>query len=539
MRYQQYKKLFLAWALCVASCPVLRGAELRGIVLDAATHEPVASRLYIAGADGSWHFARAAQAGGQATEYRRGRQPGSSENYTELSAHPFVAALPPGRYTLTAERGHEYLPAVHEVVVGDAPVEVSLRLVRWIEMAGQGWYSGDTHVHRSLAELPLAMLAEDLNIAFPITYWVHRAGDVPTENNLVPGSRPAPEVMCVDATHIIWPINTEYEIVQVGGRQHTLGAVLILGHRTPLRIGVPPVADLARAAAEDGALIDLEKHAWPWSLMLASVLKPELFELANNHVWRTQFGFREWYAEMAPAYMQLDMPQGMFSEWGWIDFGFQTYYALLNCGLRMQPTAGTAAGVHPVPLGFGRVYVQLDGPLDHKRWLAGLRQGRSFVTTGPMLLAQCDGRAAGSTLRGSVGQRVHIAGEVHSSHRLERIELVHNGRVLRLAEPANQPRQPAGYISRFETEVTIEGTSWLAVRTFEPREGGRLRFAHTAPFHVEVPGRPLRPRRSEVEYLVERVRRELERNQGVLAEDALDEYRQALAAYEKLLEAAE
>lgn len=71
--------------------------------------------------------------------------------------------------------------------------------------------------------------------------------------------------------------------------------------------------------------IDLEKLAWPWSLMLVSVLKPELFELANNHVWRTQFGFREWYAEMAPAYMQLDMPQGIFSEWGWIDFGLQTY----------------------------------------------------------------------------------------------------------------------------------------------------------------------------------------------------------------------
>jgi hypothetical protein len=43
------------------------------------------------------------------------------------------------------------------------------------------------------------------------------------------------------------------------------------------------------------------------------------------------------------------------------------------------------AGVHPVPLGFGRVYVQLEGELDADAWLSGLNAGRSFVTTGPML----------------------------------------------------------------------------------------------------------------------------------------------------------
>ena len=43
------------------------------------------------------------------------------------------------------------------------------------------------------------------------------------------------------------------------------------------------------------------------------------------------------------------------SERGWIDFTFKNYYALLNCGFRLRPTAGTASGVHPVLLGFGRV----------------------------------------------------------------------------------------------------------------------------------------------------------------------------------------
>jgi hypothetical protein len=534
-----FRTLLMAGAAVAASAASLQAAELRGVVLDRASGEPLAARLYIVAADGTWYFARPAQPAGQAFEYRRARQPDSSENYTELSAHPFVAELPPGRYTVTAERGHEYLPDTQEVAVGNEPATVELRLTRWIEMAGHGWYSGDTHVHRPLEELPLAMLAEDLNVAFPITYWVHRAGDLPARDNLVGGRPPAPEAIRVDDTHLIWPINTEYEIFQVGGRQHTLGAVLIVGHRTPLELAVPPVAAIAPAAAAQGALIDLEKHNWPWSLMLVPVLHPGLFELANNHVWRTSFGFRDWYAELAPAYMQLDMPGGSFSEWGWIDFGLQTYYALLNCGFDIQPTAGTANGVHPVPLGFGRVYVQLDGPLDHESWLARLRQGRSFVSTGPMLLARCDGRPAGSRFRAMPGQRVRVAGEVYSSHKLERIELVHNGRVRRLAEPANAARRAGGYLSRFEVELALEGTSWLAVRAFEGREGGRWRFAHTSPFHIEVPDRPLRPRRAEVTYLIERMRQELARNERVLSEEALAEYRAALAAYERLLQRAE
>ncbi len=63
----------------------------------------------------------------------------------------------------------------------------------------------------------------------------------------------------------------------------------------------------------------------------------------------------------APEGWNIETDADGFTEWGWIEFGFKTYYALLNCGFKMRPTAGTASGVHPVPLGFGRVYVQLPG----------------------------------------------------------------------------------------------------------------------------------------------------------------------------------
>ena len=63
----------------------------------------------------------------------------------------------------------------------------------------------------------------------------------------------------------------------------------------------------------------------------------------------------------------------------------EIYYHILNCGLRIPPSAGSASGVLPNPVGYNRVYVHLDGPFAYEKWWEGLRAGRSFVTNGPLL----------------------------------------------------------------------------------------------------------------------------------------------------------
>ena len=87
----------------------------------------------------------------------------------------------------------------------------------------------------------------------------------------------------------------------------------------------------------------------------------------------------------------------------------------------------------------------------------------------------------------------------------------------------------------FAGDWTCDGSSWLALRCFEAREGDRFRFAHTAPWFVEVPGQPLRPKKQEVEWFIQSVRKELERSAPLLPPEAVQEYRQALSAYEALL----
>ena len=68
-------------------------------------------------------------------------------------------------------------------------------------MVERGWYSGDTHTHRTLEELPNVMLAEDLNVAFPLVDWVREAFVTPIERREASFRDPGPDPIRIDATH--------------------------------------------------------------------------------------------------------------------------------------------------------------------------------------------------------------------------------------------------------------------------------------------------------------------------------------------------
>lgn len=529
----------LPLALAAAASPA---AELRGRVVDAATGQPLAARIYLRAEDGRWLFVESADPDGRAIPYAEQwvPMPDSVERHTTVSAHAFRAALEPGEYRIVVERGKEYLPLERAVRVGAEAVEVELPIRRFVDAAARGWYSGETHVHRRIEELPDVMLAEDLNVAFPVTFWTIRSGEAPTTEPSPLRPTPDPrgprrdagaDPIAVDATHVILPRNTEYEIFSVGDRRHVLGALFLLNHRTRFEEGMPPVAAIAERAHREGALIDLDKHNWPWSLMVVPVAKVDLFELANNSVWRTEFGFRSSQVP-PPDWMEVETDAGGMTERGWLEFGFRTYYTLRNCGFDLSPTAGTASGVHPVPLGYGRVYVHLDGPFRVDDWIGGLRAGRSFVTTGPMLFTTVDGEHPGRRFDRAGTYRV--AGEAIGARPVDRVEVIVNGDVARVLEPERREGPDGGFVAAFEAEIPVEESSWIAVRCFEPQPGGRVRFAHTGPFHVDVSGEPVRPRRREVEWLMGRMREEIERNRDVLDDASLDEYRRALAEYERI-----
>ena len=526
--------LVLLAALSLAR--VASGALVTGEIVDQSTGKPLPARLYIQSDAGRWFFPTSSAPGASAVRYQKqaGKATNSIERHTTLSAHPFTVELEPGGYTFTVERGKEFHPLEKRVEVGNEPLRVKLPLRRWINMAARGWFSGDTHSHRDPADLPNVMLAEDLNVAHPMIYWTTVDSVPPThsQRNFKGDFGAAPVEL--DPTHVWFPRNTEYEIFTTAGKQHTLGALLLINHKTVFDIPVLPLRRVAERAHAEGALLDLEKHNWEWSMAIVPLVKPDLFELANNHLWRTEFAYRDW-AVPAPSWMGIGT--GRDTERNWALYGFANYYALLNCGFRLQPAAGTANGVHPVPLGFGRVYVHLDGAFRYDAWMKGLAAGRSFVTTGPMLLAEFDGKLPGHRFetKGSNARSVRIEGKVLSENPVTSIEILHNGGdVVEPLTPTSKKNGDGAFEADFGKAVPIKGTSWLAVRCWEERPGGRMRFAHTAPVWVDNPDAPLRPRKREVEWLIQRTRDEIARSEALLPPEAQAEYREALAAWEAL-----
>jgi hypothetical protein len=273
-------------------------------------------------------------------------------------------------------------------------------------------------------------------------------------------------------------------------------------------------------------------------MALVPVMPVDLYELTNNHVWRTEFGFRE-FGEREADYMKVERDAKGWTERGWLDFGFKNYYALLNCGFRLRPTAGTASGVHPVPLGFGRVYVHLPDGFTYEEWLKGLNAGRSFVTTGPMLFVEVNQQPPGSTIAGDKLQSFRISGKAVSAAPLQRIEVIVNGQVQATIQPQNRRTIAGAYENTIDHAVPNLVSSWTAVRCFESHGDNRVRFAHTAPFYIERKTEPLRPRKEEVQYLIDRVESLLRRDAEVLPQAALDEYREALRIYRKIGETAQ
>ncbi|MGY8770534.1 MAG: CehA/McbA family metallohydrolase [Pirellulales bacterium] len=531
----------LPFGILPAQSVIAEDQTIRLLVIDADTKQPIPARVYLTSEDSTPYYFTTSDQQGSAVRYEKQhrRTPISFEFHTTVSAHACSATVPAGKYTLTIEHGKTYFPVTRTIEVKDTAVGLRVPLKRWINMADKGWYSGDTHIHRTIENLHNVVLAEDLNVTFPLTNWVTFADRLPSAGDKNVDDKIPGKLIHVDPTHVIWPRNTEYEIFTVGERRHTLGALFVLGHKEQLKQTVPPwkpVIDATRKA-EPHVMFDMDKQAWPFAMTLPPITPDALYELANNHMWRTEFAFCTWTTP-APAYMQPPYGGTQGGEREWIDNTLGMYYTLLNCGFRLPPSAGTANGVHPVPAGFGRVYIHQPDGFHYEDWIKKLAKGNSFVTTGPMLFATADSEGPGhifqlkSTDKQPETIPIHI--EIASETPLSYAELLVNGHPELKLRFVNQKTEQGAYQCSIDTEVTPSRSGWFAVRCWELRTDSKDRFAHTAPWYVEKDDRPVQVLLHEKNYLISRMQAEIDRSQGTVSPAAMEEYRQALKHYQEL-----
>ncbi|HPO10894.1 MAG TPA: hypothetical protein PLZ55_19605, partial [bacterium] len=125
-----------------------------------------------------------------------------------------------GHLTVEVCRGPEYRIAQRSFNPAKTDT-VTLELERWIDMAARGWWSGEFHIHRPIAQMDDLLLAEDLNVGVVQTVWN-------TKDEWAGGSPEGPAIRQADATHVYDVLSTEDER---GG-----GAVLLCNLKEPLRL---------------------------------------------------------------------------------------------------------------------------------------------------------------------------------------------------------------------------------------------------------------------------------------------------------------
>ncbi len=290
------------------------------------------------------------------------------------------------------------------------------------------------------------------------------------------------------------------------GRRYTGKKALYFHLKRPLAIASPSreypspmkFVEEARLTGEE-VWIDIEKPFW-WDVALwLTTGRMSSIGLANNHMCRDRMLESEAWGK--PRFVErLPPPLGN---------GYWTqeiYYHLLNAGLRLPPSAGSASGVLPNPVGYNRVYVYLGKEMDHARWWQCLRAGRSFVTNGPLLRVTADGKLPGTVFTDAHGLKLDIKAELTAQDPIRFVEVIQNGRVERRV-PYAEVHQ-SGSLGAVE----FKESGWFLVRAIADNPK-TFRFASTGPFYVEIGPRKERISKTSAAFFLDWTRERMGRIQ--------------------------
>jgi hypothetical protein len=478
--------LGLALAGCRAAAQGV-GGSVEFTVIDRATGEPVPCRIHLSDRAGK--------------PLRPRTLPAPLPFWRDHFACSGLARLDlaPGDYVYEVERGPEWARAAGKFTVAaqePAPLAIRVALERLADLAKEGWWSGELHVHRPVSEVALLMQAEDLHVAPVITWWHNRK----MNRNLWEGPDAAPR----PDDPLVRFDGDRYYHVMGGEDERAGGALLYFNLRRPLDLAgaqyeyPSPMVFVAEArrVGERGVWIDIEKPFW-WDVpvWLASG-QVDSIGLANNHMNRTVMYADEAWGKPRDT-GRLPPPRGN---------GFWTqeiYYHILNCGLRIPPSAGSASGVLNNPVGYNRMYVHLDGALSYEGWWDTLKAGKVFVTNGPLLRVRADGRLPGHVFTSEAGSAldIHVDARLTARDPIAALEIIKDGRVERAIPYDTWARSGTGALG----SVRFERSGWFLVRTIAENPE-TFRFASTGPFYVEIGLQKRRISKASAQFFLDWVR---------------------------------
>ena len=387
-----------------------------------------------------------------------------AEPATYFVSQPFSIRLPAGRWRLAVARGIEYLPVFEEFEIRPGDVRnrrIDLR--RWEHMASRGWYSGDDHVHFPRTEpwhnefLLTWAQAEEVYVSTTLQQRTIKTLTFPQGD----------------------PSGFRFQrgdYVLQAGQEDPSTAINELGHTLALNIR-EPFFDLSRfhlydvmfdAVRAQGGLTGYAHIAWA----------PARYRRTDPRRYAT------WDSTLNVIQGRLDF----FEIMQFRLLGVEDYYDFLNMGIKLTASAGSDMP-WASSLGESRVYAYTGRPFSADAWFRAFKEGRTFVTNGPMLSLTVNGSGPGEETQVSRDATIRVRAEAWAPPVIgspKTLEILSQGAVIHTASSSNPDRQ------RLEADLRLPArhSQWIAARVTTHRDG----LAHTSPVYLVVDGERFRDR---------------------------------------------
>lgn len=474
-----------AFSLLLLSAPQVLHAsgQLEIHVIDHDTGQPLAVRMHLKNAQGKVIKPPGVPALGDHFVF-----------YDKL-----VLKLSNGAYEFLIERGPEYLERTgHFEIENFADDNKTIDLKRFADMAKEGWLSGDLDVQRPEKELQLLMQADDVHVV-PLVTWSNKKNPW-TKNPL-----PKTAITQFDGSFFASLLGGELTAPGTTLRVFRLDKPLDFGDAAAAKTAqsalgsLPwlPIVEKARreqnAWVDAGAFFARDLPIWIAANQVDSI------QLANRHLERDGVIDNEaggWPRDLTSFPKPLG--NGRWSQ--------EIYYHVLNCGLKIPPTAGSGSGANNNPVGYNRLYVHLSSTADSDataefapvtgdedkpnpvwdQWWDALRAGRITITNGPLIRPSVEGQLPGYVFNTDEGKPIElmIALTLSTREKIRYLEIIKNGHN-EIEANLDDFQASGGKLP----PIKFDTTGWFLVRAITDNSK-TYRYATTAPYYVKVGYKP-------------------------------------------------
>lgn len=495
-------------------------ARLSVVVRVAGERAPTPCRVAVVGADGNFYRPKddrlaPYRLGGHWPKEGLGNRPGKAPiRYFGgffYTTGAFEVDVPPGPVRIDAWKGMERPSSSWTGTLGHGTTKsIELSLSPAAGLASEGWYSGDPHLHfpRGGPEDDSVIFdlldAEDVRFGGILCY-----NDDTSQYHGTMDRQASPQTAGLGRASE----KARGDRRIVSGQEYRskdYGHLLCFGRD--------------RLVRENESL---DPNAWPVFGVVGKETKARGGKAIHAHGGYSQ----EIYADVAHG--AVDGVE-LFQFGIYRGIGRKGWYSILSAGYAF---AAVGASDYPAcrKLCDCVTYCRLEGPFTADAWLDAAARGRSFVTSGPLLLLDVDGRGPGERLQLEEPPPRRVLSKVRlmsPAAPVTHLEWIVNGKVVRREriEPVSARTQ----WREWEETIELDRSSWIAARAYSlASTGSPDADAHTNPVTVTFRDRlPFDP--SAVDFLLERVDEAIdyhEKRSFAQKERALDYFRKARALF--------